>query len=370
MLTPRVIDNAEEWNSAVLTLPDPHILQSWEWGAFKAKYGWTPTRVLWCDGATPRAAAQVLRRPLPHTPFGVLYIPKGPVMDYSDRPLGEETLGLLEGMAREQRAIFAKIDPDIKPAESVPPASDPLLPSRRWRASREQIQFRNTVLLDLRPAEDQLLAAMKPKTRYNIRLAQKRGVRVELGTREEMPLFYEMYAETSERDHFLIRPFSYYRDAWGGFLAPDGAMAQDRTFAPDRGTAQGRAQMLLARLGDETIAGLYLMVFGTRAWYFYGASRTAHRDAMPNHLLQWQAIRWAKAHGCTVYDLWGAPDTLDERDPMYGVYRFKEGLGGKFTRHIGACDFVVHPPLYFLYAVVRPWYLSRLRAKHRTGVEL
>jgi peptidoglycan pentaglycine glycine transferase (the first glycine) len=85
---------------------------------------------------------------------------------------------------------------------------------------------------------------------------------------------------------------------------------------------------------------------------------------MPNHLLQWEAIRWAKAHGCTVYDFWGAPNALDEHDPMYGVFRFKEGFGGKFTQTIGAHDFVVNPGLYFLYAVVRPKYLAFLRSKH------
>ncbi|MBI4787485.1 MAG: peptidoglycan bridge formation glycyltransferase FemA/FemB family protein, partial [Chloroflexi bacterium] len=342
VLTPRVIHDHDQWNHAILRLPAAHILQSWEWGAFKAKYGWTPTRVLFLDQDTPRAAAQILRRPLPHTPFGVLYVPKGPLLDYSNSTLVTETLSALARIAREQRAIFIKIDPDL-PLNTVHCS----LLTVHWHLSREQIQFKNTVLLDLTPTEEQLLAAMKPKTRYNIRLAQKRGVRIIPGTRADLPLFYEMYAETSARDGFLIRQFPYYHDAWGAFLDA------------------GRAQMLLARIGDETVAGLILFVFGDRAWYFYGASRNTHRDAMPNHLLQWEAIRWAQAHGCTVYDFWGAPDTLDENAPMYGVYRFKEGFGGKFTQHIGAYDFVVNRPLYFLYAVVRPWYLARLRKEQQ-----
>jgi lipid II:glycine glycyltransferase (peptidoglycan interpeptide bridge formation enzyme) len=368
MLKPRLITSAAEWNRSILELPAPHILQSWEWGAFKAKYGWTPLRVLFCDGNRTRAAAQVLRRPLPHTPFGVLYVPKGPLLDYADPTLLGETLAALESIAREQRGIFIKIDPDVvktvgsgqwavgsepRPEKSGQWAVDSgrngaeeLLVSRRWRVSHEQIQFRNTMLLDLGRSEEEILAGMKPKTRYNIRLASKRGVRVEVGTVDDLNLFYEMYKETSARDGFLIREFPYYRDAWGAFIKA------------------GLAHMLLARLEDATVAGLILFRFGDRAWYFYGASREAHREAMPNHVLQWQAILWAKAQGCTTYDFWGAPDTLDPNAPMYGVYRFKEGFGGRFTPHIGAYDYVVNPTLYFLYAVVRPRYLDRLRARH------
>lgn len=337
------VSNPDEWNRNLIQLPDAHVLQSWEWGEFKAKYGWSPTRVLFADGtetASPRAAAQVLRRPLPHTPFGIMYVPKGPVVDFRDTQLAADTLAALEQTARAQNAIFVKIDPDVEPGAL------PALTARGWRASREQIQFRNTVLLDLTPTEDQLLAAMRPKTRYNVRLAIKRGVCVEPGTPDDLPLFYEMYAETGARDGFLIRKFPYYRDAWGTFMQ------------------EGRARMLLARVGDQAVAGLILFVFGTRAWYFYGASRSVHRELMPNHLLQWEAIRWAKAHGCTVYDFWGAPDTLDENAPMYGVYRFKEGFGAQFTPHLGAYDYVVNPALYFLYAIVRPWYLARLRKRH------
>ncbi len=346
MLTERLITNPEEWNSSILRLPQAHVLQSWEWGAFKAKYGWTPTRLLFCEGNAPRGAALVLRRPLPRTPFGVLYVPKGPLLDYEDQGLFRATCAALERIAREQRAIFIKIDPDIETEKGEEPAAVQQLIKRGWKMSREQIQFKNTVLLDLRPTEEELLAGMKPKTRYNIRLAIKHGVRVEEGTAEDLRLFYEMYTETSARDGFIIRQFPYYRDALGAFLEG------------------GCARMFLARLTDETIAGLVLFMFGTRALYFCGASRASHRDTMPNHLLQWEAIRWAKAQGCRTYDFWGAPDKLDEQAPMYGVYRFKEGFGGRFTQHIGAYDYVLNPGLYWLYSVVRPRYLGRLRARH------
>lgn len=352
------ITNASEWNTTLASLPNAHVLQSWQWGELKARYGWTPTRVLFVEGATPRAAAQILRRTVPRTPFGVLYVPKGPALDYGDISLYEQVVAALEQYARRQRAIFIKVDPDI--ITGTPAAS--LLQRRGWCMSDEQIQFHNTVMLDLTRDEEAMLAAMKPKWRYNIRLAQKKGVRVELGTEADLPLFYEMYAETGARDNFLIRQFPYYREVWSTML---GAQS-----APGAKSARGvnLAQILFARVGEETVAGLILFVFAARAWYFYGASRNTHRDLMPNHLLQWEAIRWAKAQGCTAYDFWGAPDRLDESEPMYGVYKFKMGFGGEFVERIPAHDYVVNPALYWLYAVARPRYLARLRRKHNTQI--
>ena len=340
----RVVDcrEAGEWNRALGEIPYAHVLQAWEWGDLKAKYGWTPRRLLFYDKGDVRAAAQVLRRPLPHTPFGVIYVPKGPALDYSDTKLLGEVLGELERHARRERAIFVKVDPDIR--AGTPAAA--VLPARGWRFSDEQIQFRNTVTLDLSRSEDELLAAMKPKWRYNIRLAEKKGVRAEAGADQDLALFYEMYAETSARDGFLIRPFSYYRDVWSAFIRAN------------------LAHLLIARVGDENVAGILLFHLGKRAWYFYGASRNARRDLMPNHLLQWEAIRWACAQGCAEYDFWGAPNKLSESEPMYGVNKFKMGFGGEFVERIGAFDFVVNPLLYYLYAVVRPRYLARLRRGH------
>ncbi|MGB8646550.1 MAG: peptidoglycan bridge formation glycyltransferase FemA/FemB family protein, partial [Anaerolineae bacterium] len=334
--------DAIEWNKALAAIPQAHVLQAWEWGELKAKYGWTPRRWLWVENGATQAAAQVLRRPLPRTPLGVMYVPKGPALDYGRTALLESVLGDLEQQARRERAIFIKADPDIR--VDTPGAST--LPARGWRFSAEQIQYRNTVALDLTRSEDDLLAAMKPKWRYNIRLAAKKGVHIEAGTEADLPAFYDLYAETSARDGFLIRPFSYYRQVWTAFLRAN------------------LAHILLARVEGQCVAGIILFRLARRAWYFYGASRNTHRDWMPNHLLQWEAVRWARGEGCAEYDFWGAPNRLAEGEPMYGVYKFKMGFGGEFVERIGAFDYVVNRPLYYLYAVVRPRYLARLRRRH------
>lgn len=358
-----LVTRQDEWNAALLSLSRPHVLQSWEWGAFKERHGWAATRLLLEADGRPAAAASVLRRRATPFPLSILYVPKGPILDHADpsglspsepalsavkgRSLHSLTVALaeLERLARRERAIFVKIDPDV-PNENRD--LQRLLRQRGWRPSAEQIQFRNTLLSDLTLSEEELLAGMKSKTRYNVRLAARRGVTVRLGTRADLPLFYQMYAETASRDGFIIRPYDYYEDAWGSFVEA------------------GLAQVFRAYL-DEPLAGVIVFRFGPTAWYFYGASRDRYRHLMPNHLLQWEAMRWAKAQGCTAYDWWGAPDVLDESDPMWGVYRFKEGFGGQFVEGIGAWDFPTSRVLYWLYTTVMPRYLDWLRGRHQTA---
>ena len=351
MIEVNEVKDTQTWDGALLNLPANHVLQSWSWGEFKAAYGWMATRLLFTEEGRVRAAAQVLRRRMPHLPLAVMYVPKGPAMDYADLPLLETVLAHLEAVARRRRAIFIKIDPDVclgDNDDSHPVVA--ILRRRGWRHSAEQIQFPNTVLVDLVPDEETILAAMKSKTRYNIRLAVRRGVTVRLGTVDDLPLFYQLYSETSQRDGFLIRPYAYYQDAWGRFLEA------------------GRAQLFLAEHEGDTLAGLILFIFGQTAWYMYGASSDQKRELMPNHLLQWEAMRWARAQGCTVYDMWGAPDVLDESDPLWGVYRFKAGFGGQFTRRIGAYDYPTWGSLYWAYTLLMPRYLDFLRRRHQVTV--
>ena len=222
-----------------------------------------------------------------------------------------------------------------------------ILTQHGWRPSAEQIQFRNTHIIDLTQSEDGLLAKMKAKTRYNVRLTSRRGVTTRYGDVSDLRTFYRLYYETSQRDGFIIRPPDYYLDLWAEFLRV------------------GRAHVLLAEVGGETIAGLILFHFGRTAWYMYGASSSEHRNLMPNYVLQWEAIRQAKDLGCTQYDMWGAPDRFDENDPLWGVYRFKSGFGGETRRGIGAFDFSPLPRLYWLYTVATPRVLTMMRRRHQ-----
>ena len=345
--------NREAWNKAVLSLPEPRLLQSWEWGAFKGRHGWQPTRYLWTDSSTragpapaPRAAASILARRAGPLPLRVMYVPKGPILDVLNEPLLDHILDELARIARRRRALFIKIDPDVEPGT---PQGDRVLDALRrrgWQRSDEEIQYRNTILLDLTPSEDELLMNMKSKWRYNVRLAQRKGVTIRQGTKDDLGLLYAMVEETAERAGFVIRPEPYYHDAWGSFMGRDLAVP------------------FIAEFEGQPIAMVIIYSFGQRAIYMVGASLDLHRDTMPNNLLQWEAITWAKDHGCTVYDMWGAPDQLDESDPMWGVYRFKKGFGGRFVETIGAWDYPVSPAGYRLYVALKPRILAAMRWLH------
>ncbi|MCG3210909.1 MAG: Lipid II:glycine glycyltransferase [Anaerolineae bacterium] len=352
MLHTQTITHQPDWDAALAALPAAHALQSWAWGEFKSRWGWSPTRLLWRADGTPVAAAQILARRIPRTPWHFLYVSKGPALDYANTELAGQVLAQLEEVARQAGALFIKIDPDVTRQWGEPGAQPPdptgaallkLLSQRGWRFSPEQIQFKNTVLIDLAGEPDDWLARMKPKWRYNIRYAERQGVQIRAGGEADLPAFYRMYAETAARDGFLIRPEAYYRDVWSLFLR------------------RQQAELLLAEVNGAAVAGLVLFMFGRRGWYLYGASTGQQRQLMPNHLLQFAAMQRAKARGCTAYDMWGAPDVFDESDGMWGVYRFKQGFGGQTVLGLGAFDFAARPALYRLFTQTMPRARALLR---------
>ncbi len=343
------IEDPAGWDGLLHSLPAPHLLQSWTWGELKARFGWTARRLAWAEPAgAVRAAAQLLFRT--ERGLTLAYCPKGPVVDWSQAALRGRVLSDLIGQARAQGAFVLKIDPEVPYGEGPGAAVEAELREHGWRPAPDPAQFRNTLLLDLRQSDEALLARMKQKWRYNLRLAQRHGVQVREGGAADLEMLYHMYAETSQRDGFVIRSREYYLDSWRSFIE------------------RGQAQPLIAELDGEPVAGFMVYVFGKTAWYLYGMSTHLHREKMPNHLLHWEAIRWAKAHGCETYDFVGAPDKLNERDPMWGVYRFKEGFGGRFVETIGEWDYPLRPLQYWASRLVLPRLLSVMRVLGRRRV--
>lgn len=353
MLHATSITDRATWNDALRALPVSHVLQTWEWGEFKRhETGWKPERLLFADerGTVVAAASLLTRRA---GPLRVMYVPKGPALDYHQADHVSAVLDHLQRLARRRQAVWLKIDPDVIegtgiPGDSALPAAGTalvaMLRKRGWRFSASQVQFRNTMILDLTRDEDAILAGMNQSTRRKLRMALKQDVVVrQAHSPADFQTLYDLYRITGERQGFLIRPPDYYRDAWTRFIEA------------------GLAAAFLAEWQGRPLAGLVLYRFGSKAWYFYGMSSDAERERMPAFMLQWEAIRWAKAQGCTVYDFWGAPDTFDDSDPMYGVYRFKEGFGGTVVRHIGAWDYAPLPVLYTLYERLMPRLLALLR---------
>lgn len=361
--------SAAEWNHLIASLPDPHLLQTWEWSQVKARYGWLPMPYIWNDeSGKPVAAAMLLKKPVIRRGFAarlcILYAPKGPLMNWSDESLRGRVLDDMQSQAGKQGAIFLKIDPDVVLGTGVPQSDGESIDNagqavmselkhRGWLFSTDQVQFRNSVLIDLAGSEEDMLARMKQKTRYNVRLAEKKGLTVRVGTEADLTLLYKMYAETSVRDDFVIRDESYYQKVWQSFMQ----------------SQMPRCEPLIAEAEGQPVAAIFLFMFADRAYYVHGMSRDEHREKMPTYLLQWEAIKRAKAAGCRDYDLWGAPEEFNESDSMWGVFRFKEGFGGRVVRTLGAWDFAPNSLWYAMYARVMPKILDIMRSRGRARTQ-
>ncbi len=379
-------------------LPNPHFLQAHEWGQVKAKYGWEPLYAVWTkdkfsvisDQSADNlslitddciAAALILRRRILQNNFAarlsILYSPKGPLLDWTNESLRNRVLDDLQSFAKKQGAIFLKCDPDVVLGMGVPHSADDAedkngsavtseLKRRGWGYSSDQIQFKNTVVIDLSPTEDKLLAQMKQKTRYNIRLAEKKGVSLRVGKLEDLGMLYKMYAETSVRDGFVIRDEAYYKTVWETFMRLKVGKLESSQVSTFQPSNLPTCEPIIAEVNSEPVAAIFVFYFAGRAYYVYGMSRDAHREKMPTYLLQWEAMKRAKARGYTTYDLWGAPEVFDESDSMWGVYRFKEGLGGKVVRTLGAWDYAPNQFWYRMYSDIMPRVLDVMRSRGRS----
>jgi lipid II:glycine glycyltransferase (peptidoglycan interpeptide bridge formation enzyme) len=337
--------NRDAYNVFVTGHPWGHALQLCEWGEVKGRTGWKPWRLLLRRDGEPVAAASLLERRLPVIGAPIFYCSRGPVCDWSDAEVTRALLAAIREKARERGAILLKIDP------AVPQPAPELLEFLRGEGFRlasegknfEGVQPRFVFRLDISPSEEELLAAMHQKTRYNIRLAQKKGVTIRQGTRDELAVFYAVLKETTERDNFLVRDFSYFETLYD-LLVP-----------------AGFGELFLAEYEGRVVAGTFAFLAGAKAWYIYGASSNADRNVMPNYLIQWEMIRWARERGCTLYDFRGVSGDLTEDNPLYGLYKFKKGWGGVFTEFIGEWDLVYRPFLYRVWQWAEALYSGKLR---------
>ncbi len=347
---PLEVHDPGAWDALVLALPAPHLLQGWAWGDLKARWGWAAARLAWTDPAGhPEAAALVLTRRVGRLPIRVGYVPKGPLLARPGDPAAwSGVLAGLEAWAAATGLVQLKMDADV-PLAAEPVAR--LWRSRGWRPSPEQIQFPNTMISDLAGGEPAVWAQLKAKTRYNLRLAERRGVSVRHGGAGDLDTFYALYADTAARAGFGLRTRAYYDDAWRAYL--------------DRGDAT----VILAERDGRALAGVIPVAFGDTVWYLYGASTDAGREHMPAYPAQWESLRWAIARGARRYDWWGGPTGPDETDPLWGVGRFKQGFGAVLVEQQGAWDYPAGRVRYGLYHAAARWrraWIDRLaRPVHR-----
>lgn len=356
MFTTRVIDitEKERYNHFVAHHPRGHFLQLWEWGQVKKGMGWEPLPLILEEDGEIKGALLILKRrlPVPLLQRCIFYSPRGPVVDGENQAMCQALFNGAARVAQEHRAIFLKIDPDVKSEREDFQA---ILKACGFHKNETGLDFEgvqpNFVFrLNITPSEVKLLEGMHSKWRYNIRLAKKKGVTIRPAeNKEDLQTFYAILQETAERDRFLVRGYEYFEWIW------------------DHMVENGYARVFVGEYEGQAIAATLAMIVGDKAWYLYGASSNQYRNVMPNYLIQWEMIRWARERGCSLYDFRGVSGDLDENNPLYGLYRFKKGFNGEFTAFVGEWDRVFSPFFYWLWTRVLPIYIKITRSGLQPG---
>lgn len=339
MLVREVLEEEKNQFNKVAT----HPLQSWEWGEFRKKTGLKVIRLGVFDSSSGpkqaklKVAYQLTVHPLPKINYTVLYFPKGPIPDTT-------MLDALKKLGIQEKAIFIKMEPNIRENQDI----ENFLLKNGCRKGKP-LFTKYTFQLDLQKTEGQLLAAMKPKTRYNIRLAQKHNVEV---VKDNSPKAFESYlklmAETIKRQKFFAHTAEYHRKMWS-VMQPSGI-----------------AHLFLAKYQKQPLAAYIFFIFNKVLYYPYGASSREHREVMPAYALFWEAIKFGKKMGCQIFDMWGSlGPNPSPKDPWIGFHRFKEGFGGNLVEFLGTYDLVITPTLYRLYNFTDKarWWFLRSKVK-------
>lgn len=325
------MEESQKWNKQV-----DHPLQSWEWGEFREKTGVKVVRM---------GGMQITIHKIPRTNWTVGYAPK----------IGEITsqqANILTTIAKENNCIFIKVEPKIEVTQFH---GDTVTLRNLGYVEGRPLFTKYNFVLDVTPSEDKLLASFKQKTRYNIKVAEKKGVTVSV---DNSPAAFERYLhlteETTKRQGFYAHSRDYHLKMWETLNNSQIINSQILKLS---------AHLLVARYKGEIITTWVLFKFGDTLYYPYGASTREHREVMANNLVMWEAIKLAKKWGCKYLDMWGAlGDEPDKKDPWYGFHTFKAGYGARHVEYMGTWDYVAKPGLYKVYRVIEKirWAILRL----------
>lgn len=333
MIVREVLEKEKEKFNKVVN----HPLQSWQWGEFRKKTGIKVIRLGVFEGNNLKTAYQLFIHPLPKTPFTILYFPKGPTPN-------KTMIEALKKVALQQKAIMAKIEPNIRKDQKI----ENFLLKNNCQKGRP-LFTKYTFQLNLKQREEELLAKMKSKTRYNIRLSKKHGVEIR---EDNSPKAFEVYlkltAETTQRQKFYAHTADYHRKMWT-------AMQSAKI-----------AHLFLAKYKKEILGAYIFFVFNNVLYYPYGASSRKHKEVMPLYALFWEAIKFGQRLNCHTFDMWGSPGpNIKPNDPYSGFHRFKEGFGGELVEFIGTYDLVINPFLYPLFNIFNKvrWQFLRFKPK-------
>ena len=316
MLEHITLDTARELDIFVTNHPRGHYMQTSAYGLSRPDYHWDAL-LLRDDLGLIRASIALHSRRVRFTGKKLYYAPRGPVWrsfeDFRD------IMAAAKAFCAQNGGYVLRIDPPV-------PSSDGLFIQTALelgihfdcRNDYSTFQPRNVYQLPLDGRKEEIFQRFHPKTRYNIRLAQRRGVQVRRCGASELAVFHAMMEETAQRDGFQARSADFFQSLLNAF--------------------QDKAHLLLAEKDGAILAGAIEIILGGKAWYAYGCSFDKGRENQANALLQWEMILRALDAGCYLYDLRGVEGLPEESSPGYGLHKFKQGFGAQLVQYVGQLD--------------------------------
>ncbi|MBI5206954.1 MAG: peptidoglycan bridge formation glycyltransferase FemA/FemB family protein [Candidatus Firestonebacteria bacterium] len=324
------INEKNIWDEYLLNTTNPQILQSYAWGEVKKKYSWQPIRLGIYKEKELKGVILLLKKLIPFSGGrSIFYAPRGPIIDYDNPDILKNLIKGIKKLNNYHKAVLLKIDPFIYENNEKALYT---LKECGFIKTQEQIQPRSTFIIDLERPCEEIIKSFEHKTRYNIKIAINKGVKVDIAEDEKgVSLFYELLKKTAQRNRFVIHEEEYYHTIW--HLLHN----------------NGGCSIFLASVNNEIVAGVFIFIFGEMCWYMYGASNDMFRNCMPNYLLHWEVIQWALKKGLKKYDLWGIPSNPTQDHPLWGVYRFKKGFNGEHVNLIGCYDLPISKLYYYIF---------------------
>lgn len=321
-----------------------HPLQSWEWGEFRKNTNVKVERLGFFENGKMKKGLQVTFHPIPILKQMAGYLPKGYMPD-------QNQLAALKQLAKKHNAIFIKMEPNICQKVGIPSAHEAI---HRFLIKNDcqpgkPLFTKYTFQLDLTKDEETLFANLASKTRYNVRLAYKKGVQiVESTSLDGMEAFIDILKETTKRQGFYAHTPEYFRKMWQHIGKSD------------------MMRIFQAVYENKVLVSWIVFIFNGVLYYPYGSSRNIHREVMASNLLMWEVIRFGKNQGCTKFDMWGSlGPNPNKKDPWSGFHKFKKGYGGTLTEFLGTYDFIINQPMYQIFTIADTlrWKFLRLKAK-------
>ncbi len=326
-----------------------NFMQSPEWATVKTE--WKNEMIVVKDkNGKIKGTMSVLLRKVPILNRYIMYAPRGFVCDIYDKETLKELTEKAKEIAKKYKAFIFRLDPDVlqndekfkeiikelgyKTKDNIKNIDDVIQPKYVFRLNIKD------------KTEEELLQSFESKTRYNIRLATKKGVTIREGKREDLETFYNIMKTTGSRDEFFIRPLSYFQKIYDSM-------------------GQEHVKLFIAEYEGKAIAAVFPILYGNKVWYLYGGSSNEHRNLMPNYLLQWTMIKWALENKCEWYDFRGVSGFKSENDPQYGVYKFKKGFNPTFMEFINEMYIIYNPFVNTMFNIIKKMYnkLENIKAK-------